>query len=142
MIPNEVLIPEIGRLVAEGHTVTLRLKGISMRPFLENDRDSALLTRPGEVKVGDPVLARVDDGRFVLHRVVAIEGESIVLRGDGNLACEHCQRKDVLAAVIGFYRKGSRKLDRTDGVKWRVYSRLWMALLPIRRYLLAIYRRL
>lgn len=44
-IPNAILIPEIIRLLDEGHTVTLRLRGYSMRPFLEDDRDVALLVK-------------------------------------------------------------------------------------------------
>ena len=46
-IPNAILIPEIIRLLDEGHTVTLRLRGYSMRPFLEDDRDVALLVKGG-----------------------------------------------------------------------------------------------
>lgn len=42
-IQNKYLIPEIIRLLDEGRTVTIRLKGFSMRPFLEDKRDKALL---------------------------------------------------------------------------------------------------
>ena len=35
-IANSILLPEIVKLLTEGHTVTLLLKGCSMRPFLEN----------------------------------------------------------------------------------------------------------
>ena len=44
-IPNKILMPEIVKMLNEGHTVTLRLKGYSMRPFLEDERDKALLTK-------------------------------------------------------------------------------------------------
>ncbi len=33
-------------------------------------------------------------------------------------------------------------MDRTDGWKWKTYSWVWMRLRPIRRYLLAFYRRI
>ena len=139
---NAVLLPEIVKMIEEGHTVTLRLRGFSMRPFLEDNRDKALLTEPLNVKTGDPVLAEIAPGHFVLHRIVAIDGQKVTLRGDGNLSDEHCQLSDIRASVVGFYRKGRTKLDRTDGTKWRVYSWLWMHLYPIRRYLLAFYRRI
>ena len=44
-IENSVLFPEIFKLLDEGHTVTLGLKGFSMRPFLENNRDKAVLVK-------------------------------------------------------------------------------------------------
>ena len=139
---NSVLLPEIVRLLNEGHTVTLRLRGFSMRPFLEDGRDKALLTKAVSPKVGDPVLAEIEPKHFVLHRIISIQGDNVVLRGDGNLGVEHCKLGAVKGAVIGFYRKGRNKLDRTDGKKWRTYSWIWTRLYPIRRYLLAFYRRI
>ena len=139
---NAVLIPEIIKLIDDGHTVTLRLKGFSMRPFLEDGRDKALLTKPVNPKVGDPVLAEITPLHFVLHRIINIDGEKVTLRGDGNLRNEECTLADIKGAVIGFYRKGREKLDRTDGKKWRIYSWFWTRLFPIRRYLLAFYRRI
>ena len=142
LIPKAILLPEIVKLMDEGHTVTIRLRGFSMRPFLEDNRDKALLTKAINPKVGDPVLAETQPGVYVLHRIVSIDGAHVVLRGDGNLLCEHCQISDVKGAVVGFYRKGRTTLDRTDGRKWRVYSYLWTRLYPIRRWLLAFYRRI
>ena len=139
---NRLLIPEIIKMLEEGHSVTLPLRGHSMRPFLEDRRDMALLTSPVDIKVGDPVLAETQPGFYVLHRIVDMNDEQVVLRGDGNLACEYCQKKDIKASVIGFYRKGRRDLDRTDGRKWRTYSRIWLFLSPVRRYLLGFYRRI
>lgn len=139
---NAKFLPEVVRMLNEGHTVTLRLKGYSMRPFLEDGRDKALLTRVKAPKVGDPVLAEIAPGHFVLHRIIALKGDNVTLRGDGNLANEYCKRGNIVGAVEGFYRKNRTSLDRTDGWKWRTYSSVWTRLFPIRRYLLAFYRRI
>lgn len=137
---NEVIIPQIIALLDSGHTVTLMLRGISMRPFLEDNRDKALLKKASELNVGDVVLAEIADKRYVLHRITAIEGDRVVLMGDGNLGTEQCRKADVHGYAVGFYRKGKSKIERTDSVKWKSYSFLWMHLLPIRRYLLFLYR--
>ena len=140
-IENDKWFPFILEYFNQGtKTITINLKGISMRPFLESDRDKALLAPVGKVKVSDPILAEIDPGHFVLHRIVRLEGENVTLMGDGNLTYEHCRRQDLRASVVGFYRKGRTHLDRTDGRKWKVYSWIWMRLTPIRRYLLAFYR--
>lgn len=139
---NATFLPEIIRLLDEGHTVTIRLRGVSMRPFLEDRRDKALLTKAVNPAVGDPVLAEIQPHHFVLHRIIAIKDEQVTLRGDGNLMVEHCRLEDIKGAVIGFYRKGRKKLDRTDGRKWKTYSWIWTRLFPVRRYLLAFYRHI
>ena len=139
---NAEFLPEVVKILNEGHTVTLRLRGYSMRPFLENDRDKALLVKPSSIKVGDPVLAEVNPLHFVLHRIDSIEGDNVTLRGDGNLGVEHCKKENIVGAVIGLYRKGIKEIDATDAWKRRTYSYIWTRLLPLRRYLLGAYRRI
>jgi len=142
-IPTEVLMPSVFNLIAEGRTVTLPLRGWSMRPFLEHERDKAILNRADSLAVGDIVLAEVSKERYVLHRLVRIDGDRLTLLGDGNLTPEHCLRQDVRAKAIGFLRKGSDVVDRPEQMKWRLYAAYWMRQpLIIRRCLLAIYRRL
>ena len=133
---NALLLPEVVRLLEEGHTVTLPLRGYSMRPFLEDGRDKALLRKPTKIEVGDAALAEISPGHFVLHRIVSISGNTVILRGDGNLGIEKCRLADIRATAIGFYRKGREVLDSTNGRKWRIYSWWWTRLLPLRRYLL------
>ncbi len=140
---NSKLFPVIIEELQKGHTVKLNLRGISMRPFLEDRRDQALLTKLNDPKVGDPVLAEVGPGHYVLHRIIKMEGENVTLMGDGNLRPEYCTKADLRASVIGFYRKGRQTIDRTDGWKWRIYSWIWMRITPpIRRWPLAFHRRI
>jgi hypothetical protein len=133
---NDVLLPFVVEQLKAGHTATLPLRGRSMRPFLEDERDKALLQIVDKYEEGDAVLAEINKGHFVLHRIIKIEGTNVTLRGDGNLGDEHCRLANVKAKAIGFYRKGRNKLDATDGRKWKVYSWWWTRLYPIRRYLL------
>ena len=83
--PNAQLLPEIIKLLNEGHTVTLQLRGFSMRPFLEDKRDKALLAKREIYNIGEPVLAEISPRHYVLHRIIKIEGEDVTLKGDGNL---------------------------------------------------------
>ena len=141
LISDEQIIGDAVKLVNEGFAVTMQVKGRSMLPFILGGCESAVLTRPGQVRPGDVVLARIDGRRYVLHRVLEISDERVVLMGDGNLrGQEVCHPEDILArtdeivAADGTHR-------RLDSAKARRRARLWRRLLPIRRWLLAIYKR-
>lgn len=138
---NEILIPKIADDIKRGYTVTLPLRGYSMRPFLEDGRDKALLAPMNrEVRVGDIVLAEISHMRWALHRVVKIKGEDITLYGDGNFSPEYIKKNDIIAIAIGFYRNKRESLSRVDTPLYNIYWRMWIMLRPIRRYLLLIWR--
>lgn len=138
-LPNEVLLKEVCSLVADGHDVTLRVRGVSMRPFLEDRRDKIVLTRPENVQVGDAVLAEIAPGRYVFHRIIAIDGDEVTLKGDGNIrGTEHCKIPNVMAATKAFIRK--EKNYKPQGKTWRCYSALWPTSPFVRRVLLKLYR--
>ena len=135
------LVDETVKFLSEGHSVTLPLKGFSMRPFLEDGRDKALLKQADHYHVGDAVLAEIAPHKYVLHRIIKLKGNDVTLRGDGNFGIEKCKLNDIKGLALGFYRKGRKSLDRTDGKKWRIYSFVWTHLFLIRRYLLFIYKQ-
>lgn len=140
-MPNEIIIPQVAHLVSLGKTVTLPLRGFSMRPYLEDQRDKALLAAPPEVlKVGDVILAEIAPKRYALHRIVAIDGDNITMYGDGNFSPERIKREDVMAIALGFYRKGRQKLESVDTNIYKVYWKTWVALRPLRRYLLLLWK--
>lgn len=140
-VSDEQIIGDAIRLVSEGMAVTMLVKGRSMLPFILGGRESAVLTQPGEIKTGDVVLARIDGRRYVLHRVMEVSDDRVVLMGDGNIrGQEVCRPGDVLARadeVVG----ADGKHRRLDTPRQRRRARLWRRLLPVRRWLLAIYKR-
>lgn len=141
MMQNDKFIPEICKLIDKGHQVTIRARGYSMRPFIEHNRDELVfgpVTRP--VVVGDVVLAEINPGQYVCHRVDAVGDCRLRLRGDGNIyGTEICQRENVCAMLDGVIRFGKQYNLETSRT-WKVYSWLWVRLLPVRRHLLAVYR--
>ena len=141
-MPNDnYIIEEAIRLVEDGVSVTLPVDGRSMLPFIIGGRESVILQKPLAPKVGDVVLAWVEGGRYVVHRIIRIEGKNITLMGDGNLVgTERCTINDIKAIA-------THVVD-ADGALHYLYNRwrklgakMWFWLRPIRRYILAIYRR-
>ena len=125
--------------MAEGHTATISVKGYSMRPFLEHERDRVMLDAPKDLKVGDAVLAEISKDHYVLHRIIDIDGDRVTLMGDGNISgTESCRVSDV-AGVVTQYLRPRRMMFASDP-KLQRRIRLWRKLLPVRRYLLFIYK--
>ncbi|MCQ2339825.1 MAG: S24/S26 family peptidase [Paludibacteraceae bacterium] len=134
LVDNTVLIPEMVRLLHEGKSVTFTPTGVSMRPFIEGGQDSVILIKADQLRVGDIVLAQITPNHYVLHRLIALQGDQVTLMGDGNLfGQEHCSRSDVLAKVQRIISPKGHRKPLTRG-------RLWLMLLPLRRLLLKVYR--
>ena len=140
MTDNDI-IEEACRLVREGVNVTLPVKGLSMLPFIIGGKESVILHRPGLIDVGDVVLAWVDGNRYVVHRIIKLDYDRVTLMGDGNVGVtEHCLLGDIKARVTHVVSADNKERDLHN--RWRMLAaRLWYWLRPVRRYLLAIYRR-
>ena len=142
MMLDKEFIEEAIKLVNDGICVTLPVGGQSMLPFIVGGQESVILQKPTQVKIGNIVLAWVDNTRFVIHRIVRISGEEVTLMGDGNLTVtEHCLVGDIKAIATHVVDTNGRKHDLYDW-KWNLAAKVWYWLHPVRRYLLAIYRRL
>ena len=141
VLANDVLLPEVIRLLNEGENIMLRAKGNSMLPFIVGDRDSVMLCRSENLNIGDIALAHLSDGRYVLHRILSFEGDRVRLMGDGNIyGTEECPKNDIAGIAIKILRNG-KPVDCTS-VAEQFNVKLWGVLKPFRRYLLAIYKRM
>ena len=145
-VENDILIPELARLLSEEKEVRLTPSGMSMRPYIEGGRDSVILaplTR--SPRCGDIILARAiaANGRntYVLHRLVRIERdergeEAYVLMGDGNLEGEEvCSAADIIGRVAAIETPAGKRKPLSRG-------RIWYYLLPWRKWLLKAYRKI
>lgn len=143
-VPNDILIPELARLLEEEKEVRFTPSGVSMRPFIEGGVDSVVLAPLHRApRIGDILLAKaINPGGnhvYVLHRLVRIErdekGEdAYILMGDGNLEGEEvCSRADIIGRVAAIERPDGKRKCLSRG-------RLWYHMKPCRKWLLKIYR--
>lgn len=144
MMENAVFLPQVTALTDKGYKVIIPLRGYSMRPFLEDGRDKAMLAKVSEpLKVGDVVLSELTPGRYALHRLIFVSDTHVQMLGDGNLTPDPViPVQQVKAIAKGFYRKGGARLEPVDGWKFRFYSDIWMKRsLFQRKWLLRLWRR-
>ncbi len=136
-VANDILFPALEALLRDGKTVRFTPRGTSMRPFIEGGQDSVEVAPiDGPIRQGDIVLAHWGDD-YILHRVyriVALAERPYVLMGDGNLSQqEFCSRADIVGQVTQILSSSGKKKPLTRG-------RVWRWLLPVRPYLLKLYR--
>ena len=123
-------------------------RGVSMRPLFKTNRDMIILKRPsGDLKRYDVMLYKVAGGRYVLHRIVKIRPDELLIRGDNTYALEHVKSDEILGVLTEFNRKGKRM--SVDNLGYRVYSRVWNLIYPIRylfvtalRFAKKVYRKI
>ena len=141
VVSNELLFAEVASAIREGKSVVIKPKGCSMLPFIRGERDEVVLVSPDDIEIYDAVLAQLRTGVYVLHRVMEIREDSLVLMGDGNLqGKEQCRKEDVVAKVAEVIRDGHKHDCRAP--RYRLMVRMWIRLMPVRRWILAIYKRL
>lgn len=142
MVDNSIFLPQVVQLIEEGHKATIVARGNSMRPFIEDCRDKLVFSKVDSLSVGDVILAEVTKGHFVCHRIEKLDNQTVTMRGDGNVrGTEVFPREHVRAKLVQVIRKGKLYTLSTSR-KWKLYSAVWPKLLPVRRYLLALYRLL
>ena len=97
------------------------------------------LEKAADIVPGDILLCEVGRGNYVLHRLIGMDGERLLLMGDGNIkGTETCRTADVVARAKCILHKGKMTDCKSDGHRAR--ARIWHRLLPVRRYLLFLYR--
>lgn len=144
-VNNAEYIPKVLSVSKEkGKPVRIPLKGFSMNPWLVGGRDYALLTTEiGEIHVNDVLLSETAPGMYALHRVLHVDENRVQLLGDGNLTPDRIlPRESIKARVVAVYRKGSEEPQYMDDKAYLRYVAIWMKLRPVRRWLLAFYRRI
>ena len=114
--------------------------GVSMLPLLRQNVDTVIiepLTAPA--KKYDVVLFR-RDGQLVLHRIVAVEEDCYIIRGDNAPGIDRVPPSHLLGKMTQFTR--STKQYSVNGLGYKLYSRLHTGLFPLRQLLFKIKRRL
>jgi len=134
-IPQDLFFEGMRTILDEGKDVVMTPKGNSMLPFIQNGKDSVILTKPSRpVEVGDIILFKTGD-RYIMHRVISVEGGKLTMMGDGNVkGKETCGEGDVIGLVTEIHKENGKVVRPGK-------ARLWRLLRPFRRYILAFYKR-
>lgn len=140
-VPMEALAEVIALQLEKGGRARLTVTGSSMMPMLYHRRDSVILVpATGQLKKGDVIFYRRENGQYVLHRIIALSPEGYVCSGDNQAMREPVTREQVVAVVDGFTRKG--KSCKLVGFWYRMYKTAWVELFFLRPGYIAVRRQL
>ena len=105
--------------------------GVSMRPLFKTHRDMIVVKKPeAELKKYDVGLYVTPRGKYILHRVMKVRATEYIFRGDNTYSPEHVPKEWVIGVLVKFNRKG--KTHTVDEISYRIYSRLWHFIYPVR----------
>ena len=110
-------------------------KGGSMLPLFKTARDVIIITpHTHPLKKYDVPLYKEGD-KYILHRIIAVDEEKkiYVIRGDNTFVKEYVPFDKVVGVLSSFNRKGKSISVYARGYK--LYSRFWVAIYPIRHLL-------
>ncbi len=119
------LLPVMEETLSAGCTVTFTTHGKSMRPIL-NDGDSVTVKKADKYKVGDVVLYRKPDGKFVLHRIIGLKKDTVYTQGDSLHEKDEPITVDAILGKAIAYVYPQREVKTTE-FAYKLYKILYMS---------------
>ena len=107
--------------------------GTSMEPLIHHQKDNIIVVRPaGRLKKYDIPVYVSPSGKYIMHRIVAVKPDHYIIIGDNLLRKEYVTDDMIIGVLRGFYKNGRRYVDLDKNRFYKLYSRLWVALYPLR----------
>lgn len=94
--------------------------GNSMLPLLR-DGDKVVIAKVFDIKKYDVVLFK-KESHYILHRVIKIDNNKLIIRGDNNVATEVIEKKDVIGKLVGYYNENGY-VEINDKLNRKYYYR-------------------
>ena len=132
----EAMYPLMAEMLEKDGTVTFTVAGWSMQPMVYNRRDTVTLAKPQlPLKKYDLPLFRLDNGKFILHRVVKVyKNGNYKCQGDNRWEPEDNIRDDQIIGVVKSFNRNGKQIDVDKSFGYWLYTRTWKFLHPFKKY--------
>ncbi|HIU68495.1 MAG TPA: S24/S26 family peptidase [Candidatus Scubalenecus merdavium] len=116
-------------------------KGNSMWPLLHENKDNIIVLKTqGRLKKYDVPVYIAESGKYTLHRIVRVRENDYVIMGDNLLTKEYVTDSQICGRLAGFYKNGKKYVDCDTSRLYKLYSRVWVFLIPVRPCIMALHR--
>ena len=139
VLDTNAYLDTVCELLRQGQRhVAIPVTGGSMVPFLHGG-DMAYLDLPDSpLKKGDIVLYTRENGRYILHRIKKINKDgSFIMVGDAQQELEILPRRELIHARVTSARHQG-KLTHPGQLRWWFYRYIWLNIVPLRHFLMAL----
>lgn len=120
-------------------TYTGLTMGSSMQPLIHQQKDNIIVVKnKGRLKKYDVPVYLMPNGKYVMHRVIEVCEDHYVIVGDNLLKKEYVKDDMICGVLVGFYKNGRHYVDCERSLLYKIYSRVWVALLPVRPVILLV----
>lgn len=111
-------------------------KGDSMWPLIHEQKDNVIvLKNEGRLEKYDIPVYILKSGKYVMHRIIEVRKDDYVVLGDNLLTKEYITDDMICGKLVGFYKNGKKYIDCENNKLYKFYSKVWVALFPVRRYI-------
>ena len=129
------------RLAADQRVRYLPFRGVSMLPMLRQGKDTIeLAPLPPLLKKYDLPVYQYPSGKYVMHRIVAVEEGCYICLGDNTYSYETI-RPEWMLGVVSAFKRGEKRIS-VDAPLYKIYCRVWVAIYPLRKTMRRIKRGL
>lgn len=140
IVSMEDIVPLMKEQIINNGEVTFTPKGNSMLPMLRNGKDIVTLGKPQfPLKKYDLPLYEREGGKYILHRVVDVNNDTYVMRGDNQFINEPGIKEEQIIGVVKNFTINNKKYS-CDSRVYMLYCKVWVNTVRIRR-ILRIMRR-
>lgn len=138
-IPMEELVPLLQLQMENGGLACLTVTGYSMMPMLISSRDKVWLSGDcSQLKAGEVILYRRDNGCYVLHRIIKMS-DPMICCGDNQWEKEKVYFRQVIGVVTAYEKNGQH--IQLNSFHYCCYRWLMVSLFCLRRPYITARRR-
>lgn len=107
--------------------------GTSMNPLIHHQKDNIIVVKNHErLKKYDVPVYQGKNGQYIMHRIVEVHPDHYVIIGDNLMVKEYVTDDMIVGKLVGFYKNGKHYIDCENNKLYKLYSRVWVALYPVR----------
>lgn len=107
--------------------------GTSMEPLIHHQKDTIIVTKAnGRLKKYDIPVYKGKNGKMIMHRIVRVCDNHYIIQGDNTNYTEYVTDDMIIGRLSGFYKNGKKYIDLEKNKAYKLYSKIWVAILPLR----------